>query len=208
MCPKLWSKWFPDGPGAILELPRSLLGPRGVTPNSLESSWGLLGPRKSALQRLLSAPKRFPRQVAAIIRAKKLPKWSPEGSQIKLERRLEPKSAKPQNLMEVSQNSFDFEVHWRSLRGQHRSKMGSQRWSSAHEAARSFFKASWDALGDLRSRKKVVCNHACPVQKKFQHRKQDFRHSSGVGLAECGPAGEGLGRGKEALQLQNWRRSV
>ena len=115
MYPKWWPKWFPEGLGAIPELPRSFLGPGGVTSNSLESSWGLLEPRKSALQRLLSVPKPFPRQIAAIIKAKKLPKWSPEGAQSKLEWRLEPKSAKPQKSMDVSQNSFDFEGHWRSL---------------------------------------------------------------------------------------------
>ena len=48
----------------------------------LERSWAALGLEKSALERLLAAPGGIPREVSAILRAKRLPKRSPGGSQI------------------------------------------------------------------------------------------------------------------------------
>ena len=64
----------------------------------LERSWTALGPKKSPLDRLLAAPRGFPREVSAILRAKRLPKLSPGGSTIG---RLELKTAKSQNFEDV-----------------------------------------------------------------------------------------------------------
>ena len=55
----------------------------------LEASWGALGAEKSSLERLLAAPRGIPRQVSAILGAKRLPKGRPRGSKIKSKRRLE-----------------------------------------------------------------------------------------------------------------------
>ena len=53
-----------------------------------------LGAEKSSLEQLLAAPRGFPREVSAILRAKRLPKRTPGGSQIGSRRRLELKTAK------------------------------------------------------------------------------------------------------------------
>ena len=45
----------------------------------LDASWGALGAEKSSLERLLGAPRAIPRQVSAILKAKRLPKVSPRG---------------------------------------------------------------------------------------------------------------------------------
>ena len=90
----------------------------------MEASWkplGLLseatGAKNSALEQLLGAPGRIPRQFSASVGSTRRPERSPGGSKIELERRLEPKSAKPQNSMNVSQNSFIFEVPRRPFGG-------------------------------------------------------------------------------------------
>ena len=64
----------------------------------LERSWAALGPKKRSLERLLAAPRRIPRQFAAILRAKRVPKGSRGGSQIGPRRRFELQTAKPQNF--------------------------------------------------------------------------------------------------------------
>ena len=55
----------------------------------LDASWGALGAEKSSLERLLAAPRGIPRQVSAILGAKRLPKGRPRGSKIEPKRRLE-----------------------------------------------------------------------------------------------------------------------
>ena len=61
----------------------------------LEASWVALGAEKRSLERLLAAPKGIPREVSAILGAKRLPKRAPRGSQNELKRRLELRMAKP-----------------------------------------------------------------------------------------------------------------
>ena len=61
----------------------------------LERSWTALGPKKSPLDRLLAAPRGVPREVSAILEAKRLPKGRPRGSKIEPKRGLELKMAKP-----------------------------------------------------------------------------------------------------------------
>ena len=72
------------GPGGLLEASwRSLGGlktawsAKGGLPRAygalLDGSWGAIGAEKSTLERLLAAPREIPRQVTAILGAKKLP---------------------------------------------------------------------------------------------------------------------------------------
>ena len=49
---------------------------------------------KISLERLLAAPRGIPREVSAILGAKRLPKRVPRGFKIELKRRLELKMAK------------------------------------------------------------------------------------------------------------------
>ena len=55
----------------------------------LDASWGALGAQKSSLEQLLAALRGIPRQVSAILGAKRLPKGRPRGSKIESKRRLE-----------------------------------------------------------------------------------------------------------------------
>ena len=52
----------------------------------LERSWTALGPKKRSLERLLAAPRGIPREVSAILTAKRLPKrrpkWHPKTLQV------------------------------------------------------------------------------------------------------------------------------
>ena len=68
------------------------------------------GAEKNTLERLLAGPRRISRLFSAILGAKSLPKGRPRGSKIVLQRRLELKMAKPQNLKDVSRNFLIFEV--------------------------------------------------------------------------------------------------
>ena len=52
----------------------------------LERSWTALGPTKSPLDRLLAGPRGIPRQVSAILGAKRVPKGRPRGSKIEPKR--------------------------------------------------------------------------------------------------------------------------
>ena len=76
----------------------------------LERSWRALGPEKSSLERLLAGPRGVPREVSAILGAKRLPERSPGGSKIGSRRRLELKTAKPENFEDVSQKSLIFKA--------------------------------------------------------------------------------------------------
>jgi len=60
----------------------------------LDASWGALGAEKSNLERLLAAPRGIPRQVSAILEAKRLPKGGPNGDQNEVQKRFELKVAK------------------------------------------------------------------------------------------------------------------
>ena len=59
----------------------------------LDASWVALGAeKKRSLERLWAAPRGIPRQVSAILGAKRLPKGRPKGSKIEPKRRLELKT--------------------------------------------------------------------------------------------------------------------
>ena len=81
--------WLPNGPwrllGGLLEASWRPLGAlkkawsaKGVLPVAygalLDASWSALGAEQSSLERLLAAPRGIPRQVSAILGAKKGPK--------------------------------------------------------------------------------------------------------------------------------------
>ena len=104
----------PDGskidPGASWRALGAVLAAWRPLGGHLEDSWRRPGPKESADERLLSAPRRISRQFSAILGPKRLPKRSLKGSQIGSRRRLELKRAKWQNFEDVSQNSLIFQV--------------------------------------------------------------------------------------------------
>ena len=101
---KMAPKWLPNGsqigPGGLLEGSWRSLGAlkkawsaKGGLPGAygalLEASWVALGAEKRSLERLLAAPRGIPREVSAILGAKRLPKGRPGGSKIESKRQLE-----------------------------------------------------------------------------------------------------------------------
>ena len=107
---KIIPKWSQHGcqmgPGGLLEASWRSLGAlrkawsaKGGLPvdygRLLDASWSDRGAEKSYLERLLAAPRGIPRQVSAILGAKRLPKGRPRGSKIESKRRLQLKIAKP-----------------------------------------------------------------------------------------------------------------
>ena len=76
----------------------------------LENADILLEIKQGTFERLMAGPSRISRQFSAILGAKRLPKRRPRGIKFEFQRRLELKIAKPQNLMNVSQNSLIFKV--------------------------------------------------------------------------------------------------
>ena len=109
MAPKLCQHGCQLGPGGLLEAswrPLGALKRAWSTKGGLPVAYGTLldafsralGAEKSSLEQLLAAPRGFPREVSAILGAKRLPQESPGGSNIELGRRLELKRAKSQTL--------------------------------------------------------------------------------------------------------------
>ena len=99
--------WLPDGPwGPLGGLSGASWGPLGALAKAWSAkgglpgaygalwvgSWGALGAEKSTLERVWAAPREIPRQVSAILGAKRLPKGGPRGSKIEAKRRLELKT--------------------------------------------------------------------------------------------------------------------
>ena len=103
----------PERPGVVKIGPRRHLGPileplqlleaswSGLG-GLLERSWTALGPKESALERLLAAPRGIPREVSTIMRAKRLAEGSLGGFTFGPRKRHEPKRAKSQNIEDVS----------------------------------------------------------------------------------------------------------
>ena len=106
-CSKIVPKWSKYGcqmgPGGLLEASWRSLGAlkkawsaKGGLPGAygalLDASWVALGAEKRSLERLLAAPRGIPRQVSAILGAKRLPKGRPRGSKIESKRQLELKT--------------------------------------------------------------------------------------------------------------------
>ena len=146
----------PGRPGGVKIGPQRRLGPILEPLQLLEASWSGLGgllerswtalrPKKSPLDRLLAAPRGFPRQVSAILRAKRLPKRSPGGSQIGSWRRLELKVAK-----------IIFEVPGHILCHLKRVQNGFRIASSTWKPSECLLEASWSAVGASWSGKNKV----------------------------------------------------
>ena len=76
----------------------------------LEASWVALGAEKRSLERLLAAPRGIPREVSAILGAKRLPKGRPGGSKIESKRQLELKMRFLQKPLFFQYNSLIFKV--------------------------------------------------------------------------------------------------
>ena len=92
---------------ALLGRSGGILGALGAV---LEASWALLGRSWRPLGRSWACLGRSWDGLGGILRAKRLPKRSPGGSQIGSRRRLELKRAKSQNFEDVSRNSLIFKV--------------------------------------------------------------------------------------------------
>ena len=126
--------------GAVLAAWRPLGG-------VLDSSWRPPRPEERALERLLSALRRIPRLVSAILQPKKLPKRSPGGSKMVSRRRLELKRPKSQNLQAVPQKTFMFDVPGLPFRVQNRVQNLFPIASSTLKASKSLLRASRRTLG-------------------------------------------------------------
>ena len=120
----------------------------------LERSWTTLRPKKTNLERLLTAPRRIPREVSATSGAKQLPKVRPRGCKIEVRKRFKLKVLilqKPQfficfSLICQVSGSFFWSRKW------------VPNWirnaSSTRKPSESLLEASWSALGGFLSRKK------------------------------------------------------
>ena len=94
---KIASKWLGSWRhlGASLEPSWSILGCWDPLGRLLEGSWRPLGAKKSSCEPPRAVLRRPKGLVSAILEAKRLPKWSPGGSQIEVQKRSELKIAKP-----------------------------------------------------------------------------------------------------------------
>ena len=139
-CSKMAPKWLPNGsqigPGGLLEGSWRSLGAlkkawsaKGGLPGAygalLEASWVALGAEKRSLERLLAAPRGIPREVSAILGAKRLPKGRPGGSKIESKRQLELKMRFLQKSLFFQYNSLIFKVPGSMIGCQNRYKMAS-----------------------------------------------------------------------------------
>ena len=121
----LEASWSPIGAlwgalGALKKAWSAKGGLPGAYGALLDGSWGALGAEKSTLERLLAAPREIPRQVSAILGAKRLPKGGPRGSKIEAKRRLELKTRFLQKPLFFHRNSLIFEVPGSFFGGQNR----------------------------------------------------------------------------------------
>ena len=122
----------------------------------MEGSWRPPRPEKSALDSLLGAPRRVPRQFSAMIGAKSLPKWGPKWAQNGVQKRFGLKTLKTQNSCTVQRISTVFEVP-----GAHfGSKMGSKKESKSGSRRRRLLRASWKPLGSLLDRSWSLLNRS------------------------------------------------
>ena len=119
----LGASWGP--PGALKKAWLAKGGLPGAYGALLDASWGALGAKRSTLERLLAAPRGIPRQVSAILGAKRPPKGRPRGSKIESKRRLELKTRFLQKPLFFQWISLIFEVPGSLLGGQHRCKIAS-----------------------------------------------------------------------------------
>ena len=140
-CSKMAQTWYQHGcqigPGGLLEGSWRSLGAlkkawsaKGGLPGAygalLEASWVALGAEKRNLERLLAAPRGIPREVSAILGAKRLPKGRPRGSKIESKTRLKLKTRFLQKVLFFPQrNSLIFEVSGSLCGCQNRYKMAS-----------------------------------------------------------------------------------
>ena len=83
--------------GGLLEPLKGLVGQVEASSglwDALGRLWDALGAEKSSLERLLAAPRGIPRQVSAILGAKRVPKGYPKVLQNEVQKQFELKMAK------------------------------------------------------------------------------------------------------------------
>ena len=125
----------------------------------LERSWSPPGPKKRSFERLLGARRGISRQVSAILGAKRLSQGSPGGSKIgsKIESGLEMAKSQKMEYLLVHENH-----NFKGPESPTSDPKPVQNWfqiaSSTRRPSESLWRASWNALGGLRSRKKEVGN--------------------------------------------------
>ena len=102
MAPKWSQNAAKMGLGGYLEGSKICSGGLWHLGGLLESSGRPPEPKKSALDSLLGAPRRIPRQFSAILGPKVLPKGVPKLVQNGVQKRFELKAAKSQNFEDVS----------------------------------------------------------------------------------------------------------
>ena len=163
----------------------------------LERSWRPPGPNESALERLLGAPREISRQFSTILGPERLPKWSPGGSQIEPQRRLELKRAKPQNFEDVSHENLNFESPGPPKTDPKRVQNRFPIASLTRKLSKSLLIASWSALGSSWSRKNLAWIGSWTAR---GHRGDRFQHAWGPNTLPKWVPGGSPNRGPKADQ--------
>ena len=122
----------------------------------LERSWRPPGPKKRSLEQLLGAPRGIPREVSAILGAKRLPKRSPGGSKMGSKIGSWLKMAKSQKSQYLSHENLNFERPGPPKTSPKRFQNWFPIASSTRKPSKSLLIASWSSLGGSWSRKKDV----------------------------------------------------
>ena len=133
----LGASWPPE---RLLELSCRPLG------EVWEASWALLGRSWRPLGRPWACLGRSWGGLGGILRAKRLSKRSPGGFKIGSQRRLESKTAKPQNFEDVSRNSLVFKAPGAHFGYQNGFQNGVQNGSSMLKALEILLERSWELL--------------------------------------------------------------
>ena len=122
--PKMAPEWSPDGSkmvpkwlqmaswrplGHLLDMGAPFYALFCPPVSLLERSWGPPGPKKRSPERLLGAPRGIPRQVSAILGAKRLQKRSPGGSKMGSQIGSWLKKAKSQKMQYILHENLNFE---------------------------------------------------------------------------------------------------
>ena len=129
-------------------------------------------------ERLWVGPRRTPREIQAILGAKRFPKGSPRGSKIETQRRLELKTRFLQKVMFVL-ISLDFDVPGALFWMSNLIENGFGLQLGCVMAAEGLLNGSWSALGGLRSRKNVSWRPPGAVLERLRSLQDGLREIGG-----------------------------